>query len=89
MVSHDFVASRVVSYRVVCFRANYVVAECLEMRRVRSGISVVSCRVVSCHDHDHDCDYDRDHDHDQTPEASSPYVARKRKEMGFCQAEFG
>ena len=77
MVSHDFVGSRVVLYRVVCFRANYVVAEYLEMRRVRSGISVVSCRVLSCHD----CDYDRDHDHDQSPEASSPYVARKRKEM--------
>ncbi len=43
------------------------------------------CRVVSCHDHDHDYDYDydydRDRDHDQSPEASSPYVARKRKAM--------
>ena len=72
-----------------------MVAEYLEMRRVRSGISVVPCRAVSCHDHDHDHDYeydydqDHDHDHDQSPEASSPYVARKRKEMRFCQAEFG
>ena len=68
-----------------------MVAEYLEMRRVRSGISVVPCRAVSCHDHDHDhdYDYDQDPDHDQSPEASSPYVARKRKEMRFCQAEFG
>ncbi len=89
MVSHDLVSARGVSYRDVCFRANYVVTEYLEMRRVRSGIGVVSCRAASCHDHDHDYDYDRDHGHDQSPEASSPYVARKRKELGFCQAEFG
>ncbi len=72
-----------------------MVAEYLEMRRVRSGISVVSGRAVPRrdhdldHDHDYDYDYDQDHDHDQSPEASSPNVARKRKEIGLCQAEVG